>query len=117
MIEVYGIPNCDTVKKSTNWLKENGLEFVFHNFKQEIPTATMLEAWAKQVPLEILINKKSTTWKALTPEQQQLAGKKSTAFPLLMAHTSLIKRPVVAWPNGTLTVGFTPKMFEEKEKG
>jgi arsenate reductase len=115
MVKVYGIPNCDTVKKSLTWLKNNGVEVEFHNYKTEGVSEAKLKEWLKQVPLEKLLNKKSTTWKGLTPEDQESANVKASAIKIMKAHTSLIKRPLIEWPNGKFTVGFDEEAFNQNK--
>lgn len=116
MVTVYGIPNCDTVKKSTVWLKNNAVEFDFHNYKTEGISDAKLKEWLKDVPMDKLLNKRSTTWKELTPEQQATADAKAGAIKLMREHTSLIKRPLVEWPDGSKTAGFEAAVFAEKIK-
>lgn len=69
MVEVYGIPNCDTVKKALAWLKENNIEYVFHDFKKEGVSKEKLKQWLSIIPLEKLTNKKSIAWKSFTVHQ------------------------------------------------
>lgn len=114
MIHLYGIPNCDTVKKSLDFLKKNGLECTFHDFKKEGVTAAKLKTWCKAIGREMLLNKKSTTWRGLTPEDQAHASSEKGAIALMQEKTSLIKRPVAEWPNGRITAGFDEKIYLEK---
>jgi len=114
MIHIYGIPNCDTVKKSLDWLKKNKVEFTFHDFKKEPVTAPKIKAWSKAVGRDILLNKKSTTWRGLTPEEQALAVSEKGAKALMQEKTSLIKRPVVEWADGTISAGFDDKIFASR---
>jgi Spx/MgsR family transcriptional regulator len=111
MIHIYGIPNCDTVKKSLDWLKKNKVEFTFHDFKKEAITATQLKAWSKAVGRDTLLNKKSATWRALTPAEQEAASTEKGAIALMQEKPSIIKRPVVEWVNGKITAGFDEKVF------
>ena len=106
MIKVYGIPNCDTVKKARAWLTEQGLAHSFHDFKNLGVPAAELDTWITTLGLERLVNRKGTTWRQLPPETQGAMGHPQTAGRLLMEHASVIKRPVVQWPQGTMTVGF-----------
>jgi len=111
MIHIYGIPNCDTVKKSLDWLKKNKVEFTFHDFKKEAITATQLKTWNKAVGKDILLNKKSATWRGLTTEEQESAATEKGSVKLMQEKTSVIKRPVVEWANGKITAGFDEKNF------
>jgi arsenate reductase (glutaredoxin) len=117
MLKVYGIPNCNTVKKALDWLKANGISFEFHDFKKQGVTKAQLENWGKQVGWENLLNKRGTTWKTFTPEQQEAAAKKGGAFELMIQKPSVIKRPVIEHNGTVLTIGFDEKIFAEKIKG
>lgn len=110
-ITLYGIPNCDTVKKARAWLSERSLEYVFHDFKKQGISLEQLRVWCETLGVDQVLNRKGTTWRALTPTQQETASNFESALRLMQEHTSLIKRPVVAWSSGeasTLTVGFSP---------
>jgi Spx/MgsR family transcriptional regulator len=113
MIHLYGIPNCDTVKKSLDWLKGQKVEFTFHDFKKEGISVDKLKAWSKAVGLDVLLNKKSSTWRGLTPEEQEAAYSGKGAFALMREKPSTIKRPVVEWANGAITAGFNEATFLE----
>jgi Spx/MgsR family transcriptional regulator len=95
MLVIYGIPNCNSVKKTREWLTTHGVDYQFHDFKKSGIDAVTLQEWLKAVPLDKLINKKGTTWRGLSAEQQAMANASETAIELMMAHTSVIKRPVV----------------------
>ena len=112
MIHIYGIPNCDSVKKALDYCKQNKAGFTFHDFKSEGVTKEKLKGWLKQVPLENLLNKKSTTWRDLTPDEQQKASVRAGAIQLMQQKTSVIKRPVVEWPDGSITTGFKADVFD-----
>jgi arsenate reductase len=92
------------VKKTLGHLKERGVPFIFHDFKKNGVSETLLNQWLEHVPLDVLINRKGTTWRILGDEQKAMAGSHNTALALLTEQPSLIKRPVVDW-DGTLTVG------------
>ncbi len=111
MIKLYGIPNCQTVKKAQTWLKEQGIAFEFIDFKKSLPTEILIRTWLKDVPLEILLNKKGTTWRKLTPEEQAKAGTEAGAIELMCAHPSLIKRPVLVAENLPVSVGFSETQY------
>lgn len=95
MYKVYGIPNCDTVKKATTWLKTNGVDFEFHNYKTDGITKEKIEEWLKFFPLDRVVNKASTTYKGLSDEEKEALSTAETAIPIIIANTSLIKRPVI----------------------
>jgi Spx/MgsR family transcriptional regulator len=113
-IIVYGIPNCDTVKKSRTWLTEHGFDFVFHDFKKQGLPETALDAWLKLAGWETVVNRKGTSWRKLSPEDQASVTSNSSARPFLMANPSLVKRPVIEWhsPAGVeMTVGYQPEQW------
>ena len=112
MIQVYGIPNCDTVKKAITWLKENKIAFEFHDFKKEGVSPTKLMEWLKLSPLEKMLNKKSIAFKNLSPQEQQNTVEINEAVLLMQANTNLIKRPVVEIA-GTVLHGFQPDEFKK----
>ena len=111
VIQVYGIPNCNTVKKSLDFLRNKGFEVQFHDFKNEGVTLAQLEHWAQHQPWENLLNKKGTTWRGLSAGEQQAALHSEGAFALMQQKPSVIKRPVTHWPNGAITIGFDEVMF------
>ena len=110
-LTVYGIPNCDTVKKARAWLDERGLAYRFHDFKKTGVPADRLAAWAGEVGWETLLNRQGTTWRKLDPAAQAQAGTAPGATALALAQPSVIKRPVVEWP-GRTTVGFDPRLWQ-----
>ena len=112
MITLYGIPNCDTVKKARTWLSNQNIDFAFHDFKKQGTDAATLAHWINTIGLDTLINKKGTTWRALGDEEKALAANPDTAIPLLQAKPSLIKRPVLD-QDGTLRVGFKEADYQE----
>ena len=110
MITLYGIPNCNTVKKALDWLKEYQVEFTFHDFKKKGITLEKLETWAAQIGWEALLNKRGTTWKQLPVEIQQGIQNKETAFELILQKTSVTKRPVLESKQGIL-LGFDEEAY------
>ena len=106
IIRVYGIPNCDTVKKARTWLSAQGLTYEFHDFKKQGVPADNLATWMQAVGWEKLTNRQGTTWRKLPPEVQATVTDAASASQLLQAHVSVIKRPVVEWNDGRITVGF-----------
>jgi Spx/MgsR family transcriptional regulator len=111
-ITLYGIPNCDTVKKSRQWMAENGHEALFHDFKKQgVPES--IEAWEKKVGWEALLNRKGTTWRKLDADVQARVTDANSALALMREQPSVIKRPVVVWGRGQVTVGFVPQQWAE----
>jgi arsenate reductase len=108
---VYGIPNCDTVKKARTWLSQHGLNASFHDFKKQGVPAAELDTWLAAVGWGNLLNKKGSTWRQLDAEVQARVTDATTAKAVMQAFASTIKRPVIAWPSGQVTVGFTPDQW------
>ena len=112
MVEVYGIKNCNTVKKALVWLDEHQIPYHFNDFKKTGVSDTQLEAWDKVFGWEKLVNKKGTTWRKLTPEQQAAVIDKNSAFTVLKDNTSMIKRPIVESDKGLL-IGFDEAEYDK----
>lgn len=105
-IDLYGIPNCDTVKKARAWLDAKGLAYAFHDYKREGADPRRLADWAREAGWALLLNTRGTTFRQL-PERDRAGLSQERALALMVAHPSLIKRPVVEHPGGLL-VGFDP---------
>jgi len=111
MIDVYGIPNCDTVKKARKWLEAEGRDYTFHDYKKEGVDAGKLVGWTDAVGWEVLLNKRGTTFRKLDEaDKQDLDAKKAIA--LMLAQPSMIKRPVIE-ADGRILVGFKPDLYEQ----
>ncbi len=95
-ITLYGIPNCDTVRKARAWLADNGVEHAFHDFRKGGVTRPMLEAWLADIPWETLLNRRGTSWRALPQERRDAVASADDAIALMLETPSLIKRPVLA---------------------
>lgn len=117
MITVYGIANCDTVKRARAWLAERGHEVVFHDFKKQGVPAELLPAWLDAFGRDKLVNRAGTTWRKLDAATQARVVDDASATALMLAQPSLIKRPVVRWPDGHWTLGFSAQAFEEGAAG
>lgn len=115
MMHVYGIKNCNTVKKALTWLEVHGIPFTFHDFKKEGVSMGKLESWEQQVGWERLVNKRGTTWRQLTPAEQNAVVDAAAANQLMIAKTSVIKRPVIESPSGII-LGFDEEEYTEKLK-
>lgn len=106
MTTLYGIPNCDTVKKARTWLTEHGVAHTFHDFKKQgVPTAS-LDRWLQAAGWETVINRKGTTWRQLDEATRAGVTDAASARAVALAQPSVIKRPVVEWADGRITVGF-----------
>jgi len=106
---VFGIPNCDTVKKARNWLTNSGQDFTFHDFRKDGLDAATVETWIKKLGTEVLVNKRSTTWKQLSDNEKKQALS-TDAAQLIVANPTLIKRPVLVI-NNDIHVGFKPDQY------
>jgi arsenate reductase len=104
-IVLYGIPNCDTVKKARAWLDERGAAYRFHDFKKHGVPVDRLDGWIAQLDWEKLVNRAGTTWRKLDAAAQAGVKDPASAKALMQAQPSVIKRPVVEWGERT-TVGF-----------
>lgn len=111
MITLYGIKNCDTVKKAQKWLAANNIQYQFHDFKTSGLPETLLTDWLEMTSWEQLVNKRSTTYRALPPEIKENLDKDS-ACQAMLAQPTLVKRPVLVI-NQTLTLGFKPEQYQE----
>ena len=105
MIKLYGIPNCDTVKKARAWLTEHGQAHTFHDFKKQGVSPELLAPWMQAAGWEALLNRKGTTWRKLEAGDQAAVVDAASACALMLANASVIKRPIVDW-GGDITVGF-----------
>jgi Spx/MgsR family transcriptional regulator len=105
-MRVYGIANCDTVKRARAWLAQHGIEHAFHDFKKSGVPGERLEAWFAAVGWEALLNRRGTTWRKLDAASQASVVDIASARALMLAHSSVIKRPLVEWDDGHITVGF-----------
>jgi len=108
---VYGIPNCDSVKKARAWLSDHGLSATFHDFKKQGVPPEQLDRWLTAVGWETLLNRKGTSWRKLDAAQQSNVKDSASAKEVMLAHASTIKRPVIAWPSGKITAGFAPDQW------
>ena len=109
-VTIYGIPNCDSIKKTIDWCNKHKIAFEFHNYKKEGIKEAILKSWCEQVGWEVLLNKKGTTWKKVADE---FADKKMTekiAIKLMLEHNSMIKRPVIETVK-QIIVGFDEKVL------
>lgn len=109
---VYGIPNCNTVKKALTWLTENGFDHEFHNFKKSGITAEKLHSWCGVFGWEKVLNKKGTTWRGLPAEQQAAVVDEKSAVALMLGNTSAIKRPVLEVDGKALLISFDEAQYQ-----
>jgi len=112
MLTLYGIPNCNTMKKARTWLDEHQLEYSFHDYKKAGIDQATLERWVEQLGWEPLVNRRGTTWRKL-PEEQREAINQELALQLMQDNPSLIKRPVLD-TGSQLLVGFDMDQWEQQ---
>ncbi|QQZ30715.1 ArsC family reductase [Thiothrix subterranea] len=111
MTIMYGIPNCDTVKKARAWLGERGIEYTFHDFRKDGVNPVWLRAWVAEFGWETLVNRKGTTWRKL-PEETRENMDEAIALVVMEELPSIIKRPLL--DTGTRhVVGFSPDTYRE----
>lgn len=111
MVRIYGIKNCDTMKKARAFLDAKGVAYDFHDYKTQGAPEAKLKAWAKEVGWEKLLNKAGTTFRKL-PEAKKEGITEARAIALMLAEPSMIKRPVLE-AKGRVLVGFDPKLYAE----
>ncbi len=110
-MDIYGIKNCNIVKKALDWLKENHIDFEFHDFKKEGIAVEKLQDWGTKVGYEKLLNKQGLTWKQLDAETKASITGEKEALQLLHDKNSMIKRPVLEI-NGKIVLGFDEKTYQ-----
>ena len=114
MITIYGIRNCDTMKKAFAWLDGHGIAYAFHDYKKLGADAALLKQWAAQAGWEKLINTRGPSFRKLPPEKQASLTEKK-AFALMLENPSMIRRPIVE-AGKTLLIGFDPDEYAQKLK-
>ena len=112
---IYGIPNCDTVKKARAWLAQRGDSTRFHDLRKDGLDAGQVARWHDAVG-DKLVNRRGTTWRGLDRAAQESADTPAGAQALVIAHPALIKRPVVEWPDGTVSVGFDAAEWSDRPR-
>jgi arsenate reductase len=113
---LYGIPNCDTVKKARTWLSDNGHDFTFHDFKKQGLSRELVQGWLKDLDWETLVNRKGMTWRNLSDERKAQIKDADSAIELMLENPSVIKRPVLQGI-GQVSVGFSADQFASKFEG
>lgn len=110
---VYGIPNCNTVKKSIDWLKANQIDYEFHDFKKKGVTAEKLNEWCNFFGWETVLNRKGLTWKKLSKEEQAAIDNQEKAIAYLIENTSAIKRPILEKNGHAILISFDENRYAE----
>ena len=109
-VTLYGIKNCDTMKKALAWCVAHDVAHVFHDYRKDGVEAARLARWCTALGWQALVNTRGTTWRKLSPEQQTIAGD-DEAIALMLAQPSLIRRPVIETATGELLVGFDAERY------
>ena len=115
-VRVYGIKNCNTMKKTFQLLEQEGIDYDFIDYKKERPNTELLGGFMKKRSLEELINKRGTTYKKLSDEQKEFLENEASAVPIMMENSSMIKRPIIEFPDGALLVGFQEEEIIKKAR-
>jgi len=116
-VALYGIAGCDSVKRSRTWLATRGVDYRFHDFKRDGVPADRLDTWMSAVGWQALLNRKGTTWRKLEQSVRDRVVDMPSARELMLAHSSVIKRPVAEWGDGTVTVGFDASDWAKRRSG
>ena len=112
MLKIYGIKNCNSMKKAFDLLDQLGLKYEFHDYKKQGIDAGTVKVWLEKVGADLILNKKGTTWKKLTEEEQTLAlSSETNLIEALTKHTSMIKRPVLETTKGYV-IGFDEEAYK-----
>jgi len=111
LLDLYGIPNCDTVRKARKWLQAHDISYRFHDYKKEGVDASLLAIWAEKIGWQVLLNKRGTTWRTLS-ENDKADVDRAKAIHLMCEHPSLIKRPVLVLSE-RIEVGFSESRYQE----
>jgi Spx/MgsR family transcriptional regulator len=109
-ITIYGIKNCDTMKKARAWLDKRGVDYAFHDYKSAGVRRAKIEGWAKKCGWEMLLNRSGLTFRKL-PDKDKAGLTERKAIALMLAQPSMIKRPVLELAGGKLLVGFDPDAY------
>lgn len=114
MITIYGIKNCNTMKKAFDWLKDHHIPFKFHDYKKEGVSEIKLKTWLLKFNIWEVINAKGSTWRLLSDEQKSNIRDDQSAISLMIEKTSVIKRPLVELENGDYLLGFDEMEWSKK---
>jgi Spx/MgsR family transcriptional regulator len=112
-MQLFGIPNCSTVKKARDWLTSHDLSYEFHDFKKQGVSAELLNSWLAQMPWEKLVNRSGMTWRNLSEAEKAAVIDAPSALNLMLEKSSVIKRPVLVKDGKIISVGFTEVIYKE----
>jgi arsenate reductase (glutaredoxin) len=114
VLTLYGIPNCNTVKKARDWLAANHVAYVFHDFKKQGVSAALLDNWLTQMPREQLINRAGLTWRGLQSSVKEGIVDNAAAIALMQDKTSVIKRPIAEKNGKIICLGFDETTYQKE---
>lgn len=112
-MKLYGIPNCNTVKKARDWLEGHGIAYEFHDFKKQGLASTSVEKWLAQYPWEKLVNRAGMTWRNLSDTEKNAVTDNASATALMLNKSSVIKRPILEDKDKVLALGFDETVYQQ----
>ncbi|RKS87120.1 Spx/MgsR family transcriptional regulator [Orbus hercynius] len=112
MLTIYGIKNCDTMKKAFNWLDEHQIKYQFHNYKTDGLSAEILQNFMDKLGWQTILNTRGTTWRKLDEAFRQSIDNADAAKQLMLEQTSIIKRPILI-AGGKALAGFSPELYQQ----
>lgn len=112
-MQLFGIPNCNTVKKARDWLESNDIAYEFHDFKKNGVSHILIEDWLKQMPWEKLVNRTGMTWRNLSDAEKSAVQDAPSALNLMLEKSSVIKRPVLVKDGKIISLGFAEAIYKE----
>lgn len=115
-MQLFGIPNCNTVKKARDWLDAQHIAYTFHDFKKQGANVELLKGWLEQMPWEKLVNRAGMTWRNLTEAEKHSVTDAQSAIALMQAKTSVIKRPVLVKNGKIVALGFDEATYQANVK-
>jgi Spx/MgsR family transcriptional regulator len=110
-VTLYGIANCDTIKKAKSWLQDREIDFEFHDYRKQGLESELLQTWVRELGWEALVNRRGTTWRQLTPEVKSSIDTDS-AIEIMLANPAIIKRPLLV-ANGQHYLGFSDEQYSQ----
>lgn len=111
---VYGIKNCNTMKKTFDFLESQGVNYEFIDYKKQKPTEELLRSFIDKAGLDAVINKKGMTYRKMDEEQRTALENEDTAIPVLIENSSMIKRPIILYPDESISLGFDEEVISSK---
>lgn len=112
-MQLFGIPNCSTVKKARDWLTSHDLAYEFHDFKKQGVSAELVTSWLAQMPWEKLVNRAGMTWRNLSDAEKAVVIDAPSALNLMLEKSSVIKRPVLVKDGKIISIGFSEATYQE----